>query len=138
LTYRFFRQRPAPTIGHATLGLIVWSAEDRAYGGDFNGLKFSLANAGSLNLPNELVAYAASTLVEPSFLVSSVDEEKQKWIARNPAEAAEIEQLRIGVIGFRWRNSMGGILAMLEPESDKRLWRIEFEGVSCRGLGFDS
>ena len=135
-----FGRKPVPlaTMLHPTLGPLRWSSEEKGWIGRTNELTFCLSHEGDSEPSRELLAYALSLLSPPRPLLEGLQHAKSTWLAKYPRNASEIESLTYEQVTLYRRKGKNRVFAMLDPETDGRAWRIEFQEHRCTGLGFDS
>jgi hypothetical protein len=130
---------PLTSVEDSRLGLMMWSKDDEAWIGTYNGLRFALAYDRKAAPTARLLSYAKEMLGDPEWLASTLEEEKKKWAAKVPPSVKdEVATLRFGLIYFSMRKERGYVIADVEGGGDNRSWRIEFIDRKCAGLGFDT
>lgn len=106
--------------------------------GEFNGLTYGISYEGATTPSVELMEYAVSRLNPASRLLTALDREKERWIAKYIQAAVEVGQLEFDEVTFYRSNGRNWTFGILGPETDGKAWRIEFQEQECTGLGFDS
>jgi len=132
-------EAPLLSVDVAPLGQMVWSSDDEAWIGTREGVQFALGYERKATPSSNLVAYATEVLADPSWLASTLEEEKNSWASKVPtSEKSEVATLRFGLIYFSMHKNQGYIFAIVEGGRDNRSWRIEYHDRHCDGLGFDT
>jgi len=137
---RVFRhERPTPVIQDAVLGTLTWSPEEESWVGRHSGRDFSLLYDGSAMPSQPVREYALRVLGDHSWLDHTLAEAKTvAEHAYSPFYTSEIRSLVLGALHFSVHRTRGEyLLADLNGGRDDRLWRIEYSGVKCEGIGFD-
>lgn len=130
---------PLPVFTDPQLGRMAWSKHDEGWIGTSNGLRFILAYEREAAPTARLLAYARDLLADPAWLPAALEKEKAGWLRKVPsAQAAEVEELSLGIAAFSMRPDRGTMIAEVEGGEDRRTWRIEFHDRHCLGLGFDT
>jgi hypothetical protein len=122
------------------LGTLTWSADDESWLGIYGDQSFSLGFQGSRAPSQELRAYALQVLGAPDWLDRTLSQAKALATTNYTTfYTAETASLRFGTIHF-YRDSKRGpcAIAALVGGRDCRSWRIEYSGLTCEGIGFDS
>ena len=139
---RFFRrgEPPATTIQDSVLGLLTWSDECDAWRGHHGTRDFLLAYDGTAEPSDAVRRYAIRVLENELWLEHAWNEARKKAFSEySPFYIPEIESLCIGDLHFSVHPQRGGsLLVDLNGGRDFRLWRIEFNGDRCEGIGFDN
>ena len=141
----FFKkgEDPEQSCADTVLGSLLWSEDDEAWFGEFNGHKFGLSYEG-LKKPSEaVVSYAREILNDSPWLSATLAEAKKKKIEKYGRKygdqyKSEVESLSFGRIVFYIYKGKRRIMADLEGGNEYRLWRIEYNDRNCEGIGFDS
>ncbi len=132
-------EEPVPEYELATLGRVVWSEDDEAWRGYFNGFSYLLSYQGQATPAEDLSAYAFRMLEDKEAFLSAIHAAKLAGAAEYPLfYSDEISGLTLGLVYFFRNKQHYRILADLDGGLDYRAWRIEFLGDHCEGIGFDS
>ncbi len=138
--FDFFFSKKAiqQTIHDQSMGIIVWSGEEKSWCGSCNGVQFQIVReAGQDSSSSELMAYARKIL-SGKFLQESLEKAKGDWVNRYPLAKDEIDILRYELLSIYLYKNENRIWAELGPEFPDRCWRMEYHDFVCEGLGFDS
>jgi hypothetical protein len=132
-------EKPVIEFTDSVLGHLVWDEEVEGWRGTFNGFAFIVSYSyDSSTPPQAVLTYARNTLANESLLHDALVAAKAQAIKDYDATYhEEIARLGYEWIAFHEGKRGGYIFAGLEPVKDYRSWRIEFEGVTCLGIGFD-
>jgi hypothetical protein len=133
------REEPQNAVTHPVLGEMLWSEDDEAWFGGYQGFRFSLAYDGQ-SAPNEpLIDYALDVMNDPEWLGSSLSRAKEEAVRSSELYYSdEIRSLSLGAIHFYAFRGTPRIIAQLETGREFRCWRIEYGDRQCEGIGFDS
>lgn len=129
------------TIHIEVFGTLTWNDDYVAWFGAYNGFRFLLDYSDKTGLPHPaVVAYAKSVLDQPRWLNEQLSAAKWDYLKdiRAPEFVKEVNALTFGVLHFQGDEKSVGIFAHLDGGRDFRSWRIEFDGNTCFGIGFDS
>jgi hypothetical protein len=117
----------------------VWSKEDEAWIGRHRGVQIALSYERKAMPSPALLAFARESLVDPDWLLRSLEDEKKKWASRIPLSAKdELSALRLGLVSFSMPKGKRFIFGSVEGDGDERSWRIMYLDGKCEGLGFDT
>jgi hypothetical protein len=132
-------EAPIPAIDDPVLGRLVWSKEDEAWIGRHRGVQIALSYERKAMPSPALLAFARESLVDPDWLLRSLEDEKKKWASRIPLSAKdELSALRLGLVSFSMPKGKRFIFGSVEGDGDERSWRIMYLDGKCEGLGFDT
>jgi hypothetical protein len=131
------REDPLERYNDDGLGLMVWSEDDEAWGGEYGGIKYLIGYDSQATPRSDLLAYARSILDDVPQLKNKIEQAKEIAIAENAGLAKEITLLRIESVFFYHHKERRRILASLAGGLKNRLWRVEFEEDKFEGIGFD-
>lgn len=132
------REEPGQTIDHPVLGSMRWSATESEWEGSYNGFSFSIPRYDDKQPSSELLAYAMELLRDRETLFLTLAEAKQRWLTEYPGSAEEVNPLQYDSFALYKHEGICRSLTFLTPEYPRNAWRMEFRGVQCEGLGFDS
>ena len=132
-------QSPVERVDDSTFGRLVWSRDDESWIGEYGGYPILIGYTGSAEPNSTLLAYARDLLGQdgsafaPILVAARIAhaENFRRW-------AAEFAGLSVGELWF-WKSDRGmGCFVELIGGEPERSWRVEFEGQSCSGFGFDT
>jgi hypothetical protein len=132
------QEQPQNAVEHATLGTLLWEPNEKEWRGTYNGLAFSIGKDREAVPPAELLDYAMALLGHKDDLLQALETEKRRWVEKYPAAADEIEPLQFDEFALYRHKGVCKAFVLLSPECADKAWRIEFAGLDCKGLGFDS
>lgn len=125
-------------MAHSVLGSLLWEPNEREWRGTCNGLVFSIPQEKQTVPSAELLNYAATLLARKEELLLTLASAKQQWISKYPETAHEVMPLHFDEFAlFRYKGACKAFV-ILAPEYPRNAWRIQFDGLTCQGLGFDS
>lgn len=132
------RQQPQCCFEHAILGTLRWEPNEKEWAGTYEGLTFSITHEKQPVPAEALLEYAVALLGNKKNLLATLETEKQLWAAKYPLAVDEILPLQFDEFAlYRYKGACRA-LVLLKPESVNKAWRMEFDGLVCKGLGFDS
>ena len=132
------REEPAATYEHAVLGPMRWVPSEHEWEGSYNGYKFTIPREKGFTPSDELSGYAVALLGNSTSLAETLEVEKRRWVTKYPSSFQEVQPLCIESFALYRHKNVCRALVLLQPESLRNSWRIEFNGLLCEGLGFDS
>ena len=138
-----FRKKQPPIIKEldaGTLGGLMWSVEEDAWAGSFQGVEFFVSPDDSNECPSQnLMAYAESVLSVKAWLLEAVTTEKEKYLTKHPEFRNELQDLQICALAFSNHKKKGLYLnCQLGFGAPNRFWSLDFHGRYCSAIGFDS
>ncbi|HWA28523.1 MAG TPA: hypothetical protein VG734_22930 [Lacunisphaera sp.] len=131
-------EEPLSVYDDPVLGRTEWSADDEAWIGAYQQVRFALAYDREARPTPRLLSYARDVLGDPAWLSSTLEEEKALAAKSSPDLRSEIAGLKLGLVHFAISKGREYIIASVEGGNDPRCWRIEYHGRKCDGLGFDT
>jgi hypothetical protein len=123
----------------AALGRLVWSDDEEGWVGAHQGLSIVLSRGAEPQPEESVVRYARERLSDPGWMAATLEKAKREAIAEYGLQLGpEIERLQFELINFYARKGHLRIIADLSGGERDRAWRIEYGGLTCEGIGFDT
>jgi hypothetical protein len=130
--------RPIASFEDEILGALAWSDNKQGWVGICQAATVVIHDTTRPAPSPRLLQYARRMLGDASKLDRALADAKVYAQSRYDAvDFEEIENLRYTEISLFEHQGTLRIFASLEPSADQRIWRIEFEGDRCQGLGDD-
>jgi hypothetical protein len=131
--------KPSGSFYAGVLGETHWSGDDESWVGSFSGIEFLIGYDPSSSEPVDAVLrYATSILCDSAWLRKTVEDEKRKYVERNPDFEGELKELAIDNVHFYIRKGVRHMLCQLGCGDPDRFWSLDFRGRRCTGMGFDA
>jgi hypothetical protein len=131
---------PVAEFHDPILGPLKWNEDDEGWEGKWNGIRCTLSYTRDSGTPSEeVLQYARELISNEAILRDGLEAAKSQAMQEYPASLhAEIAALRYEWLAFDSGKGRRYLFATLGPEVAGRLWRVEFEGTQCSGMGCDT
>jgi hypothetical protein len=131
---------PRSNWSHDYLGQTIWSDDEEAWSGEYNGTAFLLAyERDSETPPQEVVDYALTILTSEFELIPRLEDLKRESITKLPSRFHdELQALTLESIHFYRGTPECSAIACLKGGLDGRQWRFDMLGTELCNLNFDS
>lgn len=140
-----FKQPPKPVrrFEDPQLGLMTFCDSDGTWVGHYNGFEYRISFENSKKPLPELLQYCVDTLNKKSWVKRTLRRHKnQQKILFGKRFEDEIEALHyLNLMFYRHTNELRVVAQLGDgtgDDNEERMWRIEFYGDKCVGMGFDT
>ena len=130
---------PVQQVDTPQLGTLSWDPDEESWVGEFAGYRIALGFSKSATPDPELVQYAHDFLgSDGASFASNFKDAQNRDAAEFKSFEDEFSRLTIGMIHFAKSSRGVGCLIELIGGKRDRSWRVEFDGHTCLGFGFDT
>lgn len=113
---------PEPVFEDPTLGHMIWSEDDEAWIGAYNGFRFAFAHEGAARPSARLLSLAADVLGDAAWLANTLEDQKRQMLlelqaasgSKIPDLTSEVRGLKLGSLHFSTQQDRGYIFADVE------------------------
>ena len=131
-------QDPEKLYHHDILGDLRYWEDDEAWFGMFDNVFVSIAYEGQSQPDPSLIEYAVSLVQDKVGLKAEIERQSNQFISENQSYTDEVRGLIMSVLQVYKKKGINRALIELTGGFDYRVWRLEFTGRTCDGIGFDS